>query len=700
MHRSRIQFLVLFVAIAFFGIAARLVYLQHFRWAHYHVQAETVRRSIRYISPPRGSIYDRAGRPLATDVPTHEVTYSLQGVENARTTTRYVARALSAQGSLPDDRRVGEDYLVHRLHRIRAAVRPQFAVGVTPSAQLWLGGVAAERLAALDAAIAKYPDRFPGVVVSAEHRALFVEPAQIFAGEVGVLRLARLAGVTDLDHYYTEHVWLPYQRARSIENRTARQWAFEEERVLCKDVSFETVVDVSYNPDTYPGLQIRQGRRRTYPEGVVVGQLLGYQGRPTPTHIESWKANHQLLRRSTDLSDIRTFLAIRGGSYFDDAQVGMTGLERRFESHLSGTAGATIHEVDRFQRESGPPLDEAPVVPGRDLTLTLDRDLCVMLQQEFVDREAVAGSILIATPATGEVLGWCSFPGFDPGNWRSQWDVLSQQPGSPMTSRPQRSPIPPGSTFKMLLATAALQEGLLERDETIECTGFYDPNNRNHLRCRNHSRALTDIDLETAIARSCNTFFYVLGGRRLKSSGIDRWGRMFGFGSEPGPGLGRGRPFRITHAESAAIGKGSVVATPLQVLRYVCTIANRGVRPVLHLTRDEAAPGERLEVSPWVWEEVILGMEGTVRFGSASAPGLGLRRFSCALKTGTAVQGNKDIAWLVGFAPVDDPIIAFTIALEEQDLHGGEAAGPYAAAILEWLSEHRQLPLLSQEGNR
>lgn len=696
---------MLLLAVAFGGIAARLVYLQHFRWAEYHVEAETVRRSIRYVSPPRGSILDRHGRPLATDVPTHEVTFTLQEVERARSVTRAVSKALSPK-DLADDPRVSEEYLFHRLQRVRAAVRPAIAVGTPPPLQLWINGVSPVRLAHLQRAVAANSDRYPGVSVDIANHALFLEPARLFAGEVGVLRMARQAGVTNLDSYYTEHVWLPYLRARSLQNRTARQWAFEEERVLCKDVSFETVVDIMYHPTAYPGLRIREGRRRTYPEGVVLGQLLGYQGLPTERHIEKWTRNSQLLRRSTDLNDIRTFLAIRNESYFDDALVGISGLESRLEPVLRGTAGASIHEVDRFQKVNGPPLDAAPVVPGSDVTLTLDRDLCVMLQQLFLDREATAGSAVVANPATGEVLGWCSYPSFDPGGNRSDWDFQDKR--RPFLDRPRNATIFPGSTFKMVLAIGALQEGMLARGETIHCTGFYDPKNRSHLRCRNHSRALTDIDLETAIARSCNTFFYTLGSQRLKSQGIQHWARTLGFGAPPGPGFPaerayRNRGFHVNHAASASIGQGSVVATPLQVLRYTCAIANRGVLPALHIRRQNAATGTRLEVAPWVWEEIIHGMQGTVRFGSGSDPELGLHKFSCAAKTGTAVvssKGDRDIAWIVGFAPVEDPAIAFAIALEEQTLHGGEAAGPYAAAILEWIQEQYQLPLLAPDEKR
>lgn len=692
MQRRRINALVVLLILAFGCIGWRLFHLQVRESRAYQVQAETTRRSIRYVPPARGNIYDRSGQPLAVDVPSQDLVFTLEHLERARAISRSVSRALRAtEGGAS----YTEDYLFFLLQGIRQEVRAELEQDqVAP--RNWLLGVPLASADSLERRLRRYPDRLAGVHVmrGTKEAQVVIEPRKVFAGETAVLRVARRLGEEDPHAFFARNVWVTYRKARRLRNRTARQWAFEEERVLFRTIPFDLVIDVTHNPDLFPGLTVRDGTRRSYPAGTTLAQLVGYLGAPTRQE-SNWRAEQRLLHPHMGLNDIRAFLALRTVSYLGKTQVGVAGLENYFEEELRGRPGARIFEVDRFGQAGNEPLQEAPMTPGRDVVLTLDVELCAALEDIAAEHGIVKGSILVGDPRSGDLLGWASIPAFDADD-RSSWDF--SHPGKPFLNRPLRR-FSPGSTFKPVLATGALQEQLITPHEIVTCTGYFDPHHRGHLRCPNHGFAIVDIDLRQSVARSCNYYYYELGRNRLNKDGIRRWAHLFGFGNNP-----TGIPFRPTeatiqvrHAESSSIGKGGILCTPLQLLRYTMGLASRGSLPDLRILNEQPTRSTPIPVDPWVWDSVLGGMLDAVHrhYGTANDREIGLRQFDCAVKTGTAgLPGSKrNIAWVIGFAPYDSPKLAFVVQNEDTELHGGDGAGPAAAAVLQWLSDHRDYAL-------
>ncbi|MEE8141964.1 MAG: penicillin-binding transpeptidase domain-containing protein, partial [Planctomycetota bacterium] len=243
----------------------------------------------------------------------------------------------------------------------------------------------------------------------------------------------------------------------------------------------------------------------------------------------------------------------------------------------------------------------------------------------------------------------------------------------------------------------------VSRDEKILCEGYYDPEHRDRFRCRNHLRG--ELSIEEALAKSCNVFFHTLAAERLGLAAIRDWSLRFGFGKPTGIELGQEQRGQLPRSspESAGIGQGFWV-TPLQLYRFVCALANRGRLPTPRILMDSEPRFETVNLADSTWEIVIAGMRQAVTQGTASDPELGLHRFDCAVKTGTAEvrlredarkllpvdeDGRANISWIIGFAPLKKPEIAFVVQLEYTRGHGGGEGGPVVAAILRWLEQER-----------
>ncbi|MGE3165319.1 MAG: peptidoglycan D,D-transpeptidase FtsI family protein [Planctomycetota bacterium] len=697
MQRRRIYALAFVLLLLFGGVVSRLVWLQVYASDHFRINAEITSRSLRYLPPVRGNIFDRYGQPLAVEVPSHDLVFTLKDLERARAVANRVARTLALADPQPAAS-LATEQLYFELQGIRLQIRPYLTSSTPPPAFSWIRGLSDPRAAALEAAIARRPTDYPGIELVAGEDGTDVRlSAALFAGERAVLAAAQSLGIADPHAFFAEAVWLPYLEARREPNLTARQWAFEEERVLARDIPFAVVLAISLQPEEYPGLLVRPSTRREYPGRSTLAQLTGYLG-PRPAGSPGPGGDVGLHPPQRGINDIRTFLALRSASLLSQRYVGVAGLERILEPRLCGEPGARIFEVDRFRRESPAPLQEAAMIPGESVQLTIDLELSRAMESMLTARGVKAGCALVGVPGTGEVLGWCSLPSFDLAD-RSSWGSALADPRAPMLDRPSQGQVPPGSTFKPVLAVGALQEGLVSPAEIVTCTGYFDPLHRDRLRCPNHGFAVADIDLRQSLARSCNYYYYELGKNRLHGAGIARWAHWFGFGRPTGIGLPE-RPgtVGVRHAESASIGKGGITTTPLQLLRFTMALANQGELPWLRVIQDSPLlPPERVPADPWVWRLVREGMRDTVRRrdGTASDPAYGLTRFDCAVKTGTAGIGRSDrnIAWIIGYAPVAAPQVAFVVEIEDTDQHGGEAAAPVAADILDWLQHHRQYAL-------
>jgi penicillin-binding protein 2 len=394
------------------------------------------------------------------------------------------------------------------------------------------------------------------------------------------------------------------------------------------------------------------------------------------------------------------------------ALVGQAGLESQYNRSLMGRDGyrrvivnSRGLEVNEAQRR--PPVD------GPALTLTLDSRLQAAMDKAFAGR---AGSAVALDPETGEILAMTSTPAYDPNEFTTGiepavWSRLTSNPETPLMNRVIQGTYAPGSTFKVVMATAALEEGVITPSTTFYCPGYLSVYNT-VFRCAKASGHGV-MDVHRAIAQSCNVFFYQVG-IRLEIARIAAYAKRLGLGSVTGIDLPHEVSGLIPSPEwkmrvlktpwyggetvSVAIGQGQVSVTPLQMARVAAAIANGGklVRP--HLVKSVGGQAQAIEpprdlgFKPETLAIVKSGMRAVVAEGTGWRARLA--GVDVAGKTGSAQVVAKSRlektptataiiphGWFVAFAPADKPRIALAVLVEHGG-SGGEAAAPVAHDIL------------------
>jgi penicillin-binding protein 2 len=427
--------------------------------------------------------------------------------------------------------------------------------------------------------------------------------------------------------------------------------------------------------------------KRFYPLGAAAPHVLGYLSESTQEQV----------RRENLLPGQR---------------VGQTGVELAFDQRLRGMSGILLEEVNARGRPLRTVDTMKAVRHGTSLRFTLDARMQATLAEAFGDE---AGAAVFLDPRSGAIRALYSGPSFDPNLFSGrlsseQWRVLSEDPRRPLLNRAVSSVYSPGSTFKIVMAAAALGEGVLERDERVYCGGykvFYGRRRHCHFR-GGHGW----MDLESAITKSCNVFFYT-AGQRLGIEAIEDWSRRFGLGASTGvpltaeaPGLvpsdewkraRYGEPWYPGETISVAIGQGPLLVTPLQMSVVAAIIANGGhlVHPFVEAGLVDESRPEPLGIAEETLARVRRGMVDVVESGRGTARRARVEGMQVAGKTGTAQvvaldaeEDPGDHAWFIGFAPVDDPRLAFAIIVEHAG-HGGAKAAPIAATVLEeWLDRN------------
>ncbi|MCS7153649.1 MAG: penicillin-binding protein 2 [Bacteroidia bacterium] len=438
--------------------------------------------------------------------------------------------------------------------------------------------------------------------------------------------------------------------------------------------------------------QVLHTRRYLYPVGA---HFLGYLSEVTPKEI-----------------------AESEGRYTMGNLIGRAGIERQYESLLAGRKGYRYVVVDAMGRELYPYQEgklDIPPVKGADLVLTVDIDLQQLAESLLYGK---VGAIVAIEPATGEILCAASSPTYDPNLLSGEqmtnfWHTLQTAPNLPLYNRVIQAMYPPGSTFKVLNALIALQEGTLTPETTYPCAMGYIRNG-GKPRCHGHPGPL---DLVGAIQHSCNAYFASVYTDFLHSSrfekvsiAYERWREYmlyFGVGRRIGVDIPSEKPGNLpTKAYydkaykpdqwnaftiiSNSIGQGEILMTPLQMANAMCIIANRGfyIQPhfLRYVYKQEGRQVSyfdtiRVPIESKHFETVIRGMRLAVEAGtgySAYVPELGL----CG-KTGTAQNPHgQDHSVFVGFAPWDNPKIAIAVIIENSGW-GATWAAPIASLVVE-----------------
>ncbi len=411
-------------------------------------------------------------------------------------------------------------------------------------------------------------------------------------------------------------------------------------------------------------------------------------------------------------------LQMPGSPYRPGDLVGRRGIERAYEELLRGKDGERIVVVDSLGR-AVEEVHRRVGRPGASVQLTLDSDLQLEAERLL---EGHVGTILALDPQTGAIRALASQPAFDPNQFAvgltsEAWRALREDPRFPLQNRALQSSFPPGSVFKVILAVAGLAEGKVSPHDSVFCPGFANHYGRRFhcWRKGGHGR----VDLQQALAVSCDVYFYALG-QRLGIERIATWARRFGFGQPTGIELEgertglvpddawsrrvRGHPWYPGETISVAIGQGALLTTPLQVAVAVAAIANGAYRVYPHLVEQ---PGRKvptpLGIPSFLLAPVRRGMERVLEPGgtAAAARPLGIRT---AGKTGTvqvisheAYQDTAHLpwhlqnhAWYASYAPAESPELVVVVFIQ----HGGSgsrAAAPLAKALYESYFRSKQL---------
>ncbi|MGH9605871.1 MAG: penicillin-binding protein 2 [Terracidiphilus sp.] len=447
-----------------------------------------------------------------------------------------------------------------------------------------------------------------------------------------------------------------------------------------QDISPDEQAFIAAHKNELPELETIDEERRLYPPDGFAAHLIGYTGELSENDLNTPQY----------------------AFYQPGDIVGKAGVEEAYDEVLRGEDGAREVIVDSHGREVGF-LGTQHAIPGHDLRLTIDNDLQKAAELALGDRE---GAVVAMDPRNGEILAMVSHPSFDPNAFsvkidRKQWDALLANPEHPLMNKAIQAQLAPGSTFKILMSVAGLEEGVAQKLHVF-CNGgadFYG----HFYHCDRHHGA---VDIYNAIPDSCDTYFYTLANI-LGIGTIDKYADEFGFGQRTGIDLPDEEPGLMPSAEwvlktfhhkwyagetiSVGIGQGAVEATPLQLARYIGGVASDGhlMRP--HVVFPDELPGSSykeilqnypgagdkyIPIDDQTWDIITNGMAEVTEPGEFHTAGSAhLDGIDFAGKTGTAevmsdalikakgLHGPSTYSnvWFVGVVPRRNPHLVVAV---------------------------------------
>jgi penicillin-binding protein 2 len=422
---------------------------------------------------------------------------------------------------------------------------------------------------------------------------------------------------------------------------------------------------------------------------------------------------------------------------------GQSGIEKVYNSYLIGEDGARRVVVNSVGREIRT-LEEAPPTEGKRLQLTIDLDVQKAIEDAFKAADeggiANAGAAVVLDPRTGEVLGYTSRPAFDPNAFaagidKQAWASLNFDDLRPLQNRAIQGRYSPGSTFKMAVALAGLEEGIITPDFKVYCPGHANFYGREFHCWSDRKGGHGTIDLRRAIAESCDVYFYTVANM-VGVDKINKWATALGLGVLSGidlpnevQGLVPSTQWKLEKQHekwyagetiSVGIGQGQVSVTPVSMAVYMSTLANGGTRVTPHLLKQvddgtgwkpvpAPAPKSVVDIDPEKLEAIRDGMWRVVNTtGWATGQTAKVEGHDVVGKTGSAqvisAQGRavatnktahnlRDHGWFVFFAPKEHPTIAGVVLLEH-GIHGGNAARVAHHILATYFAkeDHRPLP--------
>jgi penicillin-binding protein 2 len=456
---------------------------------------------------------------------------------------------------------------------------------------------------------------------------------------------------------------------------------------LKQDVSFKEMARVEARKMDFPGLQIDVVGGREYIYGNASSHVLGYLGRLS---LEQMRSNK--------------YRDIPGETF-----IGQYGVEKNYDEILRGIPGKKVIEVDAVGSIIKIVRIQRPI-NGRDIKLTIDIDLQVEAEKSL---QGKTGAVVALRADTGAVLALASSPSFDPNKFvrgidYKDWKKLVSDPQKPLLNRGIQSQYAPGSTFKIITALAALEQGIITKDTRYYCRGsLFFGREFGCWKKDGHGY----VTLHDAIVESCDVYFYEIG-KKLNIDALARYAMGYGLGRPTGikldgelPGIvptsgwklqTKGERWYTGETLNTVIGQGYLSATPVQMARLTASVVNGGKLYEPYLMIDSSRPrAVNIEsIKPYNVDIIKKAMLGVV----SDEHGTGWKARSDIVrmggKTGTTqvvsgiIKGKKipmrfrDHAWFVAFAPEEQPQIAVAVLVEHGG-HGSTGAAPIARKIVE-----------------
>src|SRR5438874_2712034 len=474
---------------------------------------------------------------------------------------------------------------------------------------------------------------------------------------------------------------------------------------LKEDITPDEEAFIEAHKTELPELDTIMAYRRLYPRKGFMAHLIGYVGEV-----------------SEDMLNQPQFELFNPGDV-----VGKSGVELEYNQLLMGKNGSR-QELVNSHGQVVKPLDEKPAEPGKPLKLSIDVDLQIAAEQAIGDKN---GALVAMDPHTGEILAMVSRPTFDPNDFavritRGEWSKLVTDPDKPLLNKAIQAQLAPGSTFKIIMATAGWQENIAQT-LNVHCNGGAEFYGR-RFGCWVKS-GHGEVDLTKAIYQSCDVFFYTLANK-LGIDRIAKYATAFGLGQKTGIDLPQEatgvmpseewklRNFRqkwfAGETISVGIGQGAVAVTPVQLIRAISAISMDGRMVVPHVADPTGLPSNYLEVNHYTevksvpvdengWNLITDAMS-RVLLPEGTAPSAHIPGIDIAGKTGSAQvvslatrakhQNNEDLAqngWFVGFPPRRSPDV-IVCALFQGGEHGRLAARLATQVIKAYVDKQRQQP--------
>jgi penicillin-binding protein 2 len=484
---------------------------------------------------------------------------------------------------------------------------------------------------------------------------------------------------------------------------------------LKKDVSYELVYYLQEHQAEFPGVTVERVYVRQYPQGTLGAHMFGYVREVNAEQLKEPRY------KQLDPGDL----------------VGQDGVESTYDHLLRGEDGATRVQVDALGRPKGEPLSAREPKAGNNLVLNVDADVQAA-GEAAISQFNLPGAFVAMNVDSGAIYGMGSTPTFDPEIYTrpsispSLYESLtSEEEGAPLTNRAIQGTYPTGSTFKLITATAAMEEGLITPDSPIHDSGSITVGG---IRFQNAGgAAYGTLTMQRALQVSSDVFFYTLGLRADDAGGniIQSWANKLGVGEQTGidlPGEFAGlvptpewrnelyevaqsenspggeeivlgetdRPWSAGDAVNLSVGQGDLQVSPLQLAVGYATVANGGdvVRPhIAQRVEDplgrvvqeiDPAPRRQVDISEETRQTILAGLrDAAMAPGGTSYDVFGGFPVEVAGKTGTAeTSSGYDQSWYVAMAPYEDPEVVVAVTIERGGF-GAEAAAPAASQILQ-----------------